>query len=88
MIHVGLSAPVSAVPVERRGRVVGRYCRVCHSIYPLHAPRHSGRTISGRDHISSTCSQEGLAFAEGATWWEPAVELLPAPSAAPAPATA
>ncbi len=30
--------------------------------------------------MSAPCSYEGRPFAEGATWWEPAVALLPAPA--------
>jgi hypothetical protein len=31
----------------------------------------------GRDHIASPCPHEGDRFADGADWWEPAVEVLP-----------
>ena len=79
------SAPESALAPERRGVVVGRYCKLCRAVYPRFAARHSGKPAFGRDHVASPCSQEGLPFAEGASWWEPAVEVLPAtPAAAPA----
>jgi hypothetical protein len=84
MYRHAASAPASALPPERRGAVVGRFCHGCRSTYPLHAERHAGKPEFGRDHIVSPCSWEGSAFAEGASWWEPAVELLPAPAAAPA----
>ncbi len=80
------SAPESALAAERRGRVVGRFCRSCHSVYPLFAPRHVGKPSWGRDHVASSCSQEGREFVLGADWWEPAVEVLPPappPPAAP-----
>lgn len=79
------SAPQSSLPPERRGDVVGRYCNVCHAVYPRYAARHAGKPAYGRDHIASPCSQEGLAFAEGADWWEPAVEVLPSQPAAVSP---
>ena len=77
-------APLSSLPAERRGVAVGRFCRECSSFYPLHAGLHKGKPSFGRDHVSSPCSCEGRAFAEGATWWEPAVAVLPAtPPTAP-----
>lgn len=81
-------APASTLPVERRGVVVARFCRECASFYPAHAGRHKGKPSFGRDLVSAPCSCEGRPFAEGATWWEPAVAVLaPAPFAA-APASA
>ena len=77
------AAPASALPPERRGEVVGRFCKVCASIYSPHALEHGGRPIYGRDHIASPCPHEGDRLVEGADWWEAAVEVLPAP---PAPA--
>jgi len=74
------SAPESSLPPERRGAVVGRFCKGCGAIYPRHAFGHSGKPEYGRDHIASPCTYEGLPFEEGASWWEPAVELLPAPA--------
>jgi hypothetical protein len=71
------SAPSSTVPAERRGRVVGRFCRSCRSIYPLFAAWHRGKPAVGRDHVGSPCSQEGRRFVAEAPWWEPAVELSP-----------
>lgn len=78
------SAPASILPAERRGRIVGRFCHGCHSVYPRFAKRHSGKPAFGRDHVASACPHEGERFVEGADWWEPAVEVLPAapPSAA------
>ncbi len=80
------AAPASQLPPERRGRVVGRFCHVCAGIYPPTRARHSGRPLSGRDHVASPCAHEGDVFAPGEGWWEPAVEVLPAPAAEPAPA--
>ena len=71
------AAPASQLPEERRGRVVARFCRVCGSLYPLHRRTHSGHASYGRDHVASPCAHEGDEFVEGASWWEPAVELLP-----------
>jgi hypothetical protein len=78
------SAPLSSLPPERRGAVVGRFCRGCRSVYPLHAERHEGKPAFGRDHVASACAWEGRAFEAGASWWEPAVELLSAPAPAAA----
>lgn len=77
------SAPASSLELERRGQTVGRSCRACHAIYPLMARRHSGKPTFGKDHVAATCAYEGRPFEEGAVWWEPAVEVLPAE---PAPA--
>jgi hypothetical protein len=77
-------APASTLPEDRRGGVVGRFCRECASFYPVHAGRHKGKPSYGRDHVSSPCSCEGREFAEGATWWEPAVAVLPV-AAGPVP---
>lgn len=71
------AAPQSQLPEERRGRPIGRFCKVCGSIYPLHRRLHRGKPMYGRDHIASPCSHEGDVFEEGAAWWEPAVEVLP-----------
>ena len=79
------AAPASQLPAERRGPVVGRFCLVCASIYPLHRARHTGRPVYGRDHIASPCAHEGDSFDPAESWWEPAVEVLP-PPAAPSPA--
>jgi len=83
--HVA-SAPASSLPNERRGAVMGRFCNGCRAIYPLHAARHVGKPVYGRDHVGSPCRYEGRAFEPDAGWWEPAVELLAAP-AEPAAAT-
>ncbi len=81
------AAPRDQVPPEQRGRVMGIYCLVCASLYPLHRATHTGRPVYGRDHIASPCAHEGDAFAAGESWWEPGVEVLPAPvPAAGAPA--
>ena len=77
------SAPESALAPERRGRVLGRFCRGCRSVYPLFAARHAGKPSFGRDHVGSPCAYEGVEFSAGASWWEPAVEVLPEPAAAP-----
>lgn len=78
------AAPASQLPPERRGRVVGRFCLVCGCIYPAQRARHSGRPLYGRDHIAAPCAHEGDLFEPGASWWEPAVEVLPAPALSPA----
>jgi len=80
------AAPQSRIPPERRGHIVGRFCHGCGQVYPLQRSLHTGDPISGRDHVASTCAYEGWAFEPGASWWEPAVELLPAPAAAAASA--
>lgn len=72
------AAPQSQLPEDRRGRVVGRFCHGCGSIYPDHSGKHVGKPVYGKDHISAPCSEEGKVFAPGAAWWEPAVEVLPA----------
>lgn len=72
-------APVSRVAEERRGREVGIFCLECGSVYPLHRARHVGKAIHGKDHISAPCAHEGEVFDPDEGWWEPAVEVLPAP---------
>ena len=57
---------------------MGRFCHGCGSVYSPYLATHRGKPISGKDHISSPCAHEGDAFAAGAQWWEPAVEVLPA----------
>ncbi len=76
MRSVSPPAPASALPAERRGPVVGCFCHGCSSVYPRFARRHAGKPAFGRDHLASTCPYEGRDFAEGAAWWEPAVEPL------------
>ena len=76
------AAPASQVQPERRGRVMGHYCLICASLYPLHRATHTGRPVYGRDHIASPCTHEGDVFEPGASWWEPGVEVLPAAAAA------
>ena len=71
------AAPQSQIPEERQGRTIGRFCLVCGSIYPLYRGRHQGKAMYGRDHIASPCSHEGDVFEESASWWQPAVEVLP-----------
>jgi hypothetical protein len=73
------AAPYSALPEERRGPEVGRFCKGCASVYPLHAARHAGKAMFGRDHNVSPCAYEGRVFAPDAAFWEPAVEVLDAP---------
>ncbi len=73
------AAPEGAVEPERRGRVVGRFCRACGGFYPLYGARHLGKPALGRDHVASTCTHEGEPFEPGDDWWEAAVEILPAP---------
>jgi hypothetical protein len=73
-------APASRVAADRRGPVVGRYCLVCHAVYPNQRGFHRGRPVYGRDHVSSPCTYEGAELTDGAEWWEPAVEVLPAPA--------
>ncbi|HEX5760781.1 MAG TPA: hypothetical protein VF121_16450 [Thermoanaerobaculia bacterium] len=77
------AAPLGQVPEERRGRVVGRFCLVCGTIYSEQSARHTGRPLYGRDHIASPCPHEGERFEAGEDWWEPAVEVLPPPPAPP-----
>ena len=73
------AAPESSLPPERRGRVVGRFCRACATVYPLHARAHKGKPVHGKDHYASACTHEGDEFTPGEGWWEPAVEALPPP---------
>lgn len=82
MYRAPRAAPQSQIPEDRRGRVVGRFCHSCGSVYSLFAEKHVGKPVHGKDHISAPCSEEGKVFAAGAPWWEPAVEVLPAASAA------
>ena len=73
-------APRSALPPERRGRVLGRFCHGCGAVYSEFARRHEGKPILGRDHVASPCSHEGEPFDPGEPWWEPAVEAVLAPA--------
>jgi hypothetical protein len=75
------SAPMSRVPADKQGARVARFCKVCRSFYPLHAARHVGKPLEGRDHIASPCTEEGRPFLPGEDWWEYAVELLEQPIA-------
>lgn len=70
------AAPAGRIPEERRGRVVGRFCLACGSVYPLFIGRHRGKPSFGKDHVSAPCSHEGETFESGADWWQPAVEVL------------
>lgn len=82
------SAPQSSLAPERRGREIGRFCSGCQSVYSRLTTHHVGKPVFGRDHVASPCAHEGRPFDAGAGWWEPAVEVLPPPAAAPAaPAT-
>lgn len=71
-------APASSLPEERRGKVAGRFCKSCGSVYPRFADRHKGKPMYGKDHVASPCSHEGDEFLPGEPWWEPALEVLPA----------
>lgn len=71
------AAPMSSVPEERRGKPAGRFCLACHEVYALHAARHQGKPLFGRDHVASPCAHEGELFSPGAAFWEEAVEVLP-----------
>jgi hypothetical protein len=73
------AAPASSLPEERRGAVMGRFCKACGSIYARYAARHKGKPMYGKDHVASPCSHEGEEFVRAADWWEPAIEVLPAP---------
>ena len=79
------AAPLSALPEAQRGEIVGRFCKACGEIYPPHRSRHRGKPVYGKDHVASPCAHEGEDFAAGASWWEPAAEILPPPPP-PAPA--
>jgi hypothetical protein len=76
------AAPTSRVPDQRRGHVIGRFCHGCNQIFALQRRLHSGDPIQGRDHVASTCPYEGSTFEAGASWWELAVDILPAPAPA------
>lgn len=71
------AAPKSQIAEERQGRMVGRFCHTCGSIYPVHRAKHSGKPMYGKDHVASPCAHEGDVFDPAAPWWEPAVEVLP-----------
>jgi len=77
--RTSMPAPASRVAEERRGQQVGIFCLECGSVFALHKSRHTGKPVYGKDHISSPCSHEGEEFEPGATWWEPAIEVLPPP---------
>ena len=72
------AAPASSLPEERRGSVMGRFCKACGSIYARYAERHKGKPMYGKDHVAAPCSHEGDEFLPGEGWWEPAIEVLPA----------
>lgn len=72
------AAPESTVEAARRGARTGIFCRSCSEFFPLHRARHTGKPMHGRDHIAAPCAHEGDDFTPGESWWEPAVELLPA----------
>ena len=78
------AAPASQVAPERRGAEAGIFCLACGNVYPLHRSHHRGKPAFGKDHVAAPCAHEGDSFRDGADWWEPAVEILPAaePSAA------
>jgi hypothetical protein len=56
--------------------VIGRFCKACGEVYPLHRPAHSGKPLYGKDHVASPCPHQGGAFDPGEDWWEDAVEAL------------
>jgi len=77
-----MPAPASQISDSRRGRQVGIFCLECGSVYSLHKASHTGKPVYGKDHIAAPCAHEGDAFEPGEGWWEPAHEVLPAPSEA------
>jgi hypothetical protein len=87
-LRIPRAAPLSRVAPERRGAVVGRFCHDCATVFGKHRARHVGKGLNGRDHVASPCAHEGQLFRDGDAWWEPAVEVRPAPPPAPAPAAA
>lgn len=76
MFRFSRCSPASSVDPEKRGEVVGRFCRSCGGIYPLYRQRHTGKSIDGRDHISPPCAHEGERFETGDDWFEDAVRVL------------
>ena len=79
VLRVPRAAPASRIPEERRGHLLGRFCLGCNQVFSLQRRQHSGDPIYGRDHVASPCPYEGSVFEAGASWWEPAVEVLPPP---------
>ena len=71
-------APAAVVEEARRGAVKGRFCHACGGVFARYAARHQGKPIYGKDHVGAPCSHEGDDFEPDASWWEPAVEVLPA----------
>ncbi len=82
--RVPRAAPASTLPDERRGRILGRFCKACGSVYPRYVDRHQGKPMYGKDHVASTCGHEDDEFLPGESWWEPAIEALPAAEPPPA----
>lgn len=82
-LRIPAVAPQSRLAPERRGALLGRFCHDCATAFSFHQARHVGKGLNGRDHVASPCPHEGQPFGAQAPWWEPAVEVLPAP---PAPA--
>lgn len=74
-------APAAAVEEGRRGAVKGRFCRACGGVFSLFASSHRGKPVYGKDHVAAPCTHEGDDFVAGEPWWEPAIEVLPAPPA-------
>jgi len=70
-------APLSQIPEDRRGKVLGRFCHACGATFSIHSSVHKGKGLYSKDHIASPCSHEGDRFEEGQDWWEPAVAVLP-----------
>lgn len=79
MYRLPPAAPESQIAAERRGKVMGRFCKACGSLYPKFRARHAGKPLYGKDHIAAPCSHEGDDFEAGQEWWEPAVEVLAPP---------
>jgi hypothetical protein len=69
-------APASSLPVERRGPVVGRFCKACGEVYPLQRRSHTGKPLYGKDHVASPCPHHGEEFAAGEDWWQDAVAII------------
>lgn len=77
---------MSCIPRARRGRIMGRFCTRCGSVFSLFGERHQGKPLHGKDHVGVPCSHEGERFTAGQSWWEEAVEVLPPPPEAEEPA--
>ena len=92
MALVGIEYTVAGIARLLRSLTIAAavYCTIMkpdsvESSLPI---RNAGKPSFGKDHVSSPCACEGRAFLEGESWWEPGVELLPAPAPAAPAATA